>query len=140
MEPAPNAPPAAKTNPYLFALSGEAPGAPGLIATRCLACGAHTLGRVRVCAACLSRDVEPTIAGQSAEIVEFSIARHSAGGFEAPYAIGLVRTSEGITLFAPLDADVATLAPGLKLTFTVAPRNAGAIGFAYAPAPAGGEA
>jgi len=123
----------AKTNSYVFFVSGEAPGAPGLSATHCRVCRRHTLGRVRICGICFSRDVESVAAGQYAELMEYSIAHHAAGGFEAPYAIGLVRTQEGLTLFAPLEGSLQGLKRGLRLHFVTVPRSAGAVGFAYAP-------
>jgi uncharacterized OB-fold protein len=120
-----------KSNPHIFFAEGEVPGAPGLRAARCRACGRHTLGRVLACAHCLSRDLDVVAAGQKAELVEFSIAHHPAGGFEAPYAIGQVRTSEGLVLFAPLAGETSGLAPGEKLGFAVVEHDGGDLGFAY---------
>ncbi len=125
---------AAKTNPHIFLVEGEAPGAPGIAATRCRACGAVTLGNVPVCSACLARATDFVAAGQRGSLVEFSIAHHPADGFEAPYAIGLVRTSEGLMLFAPLSGHPEGLRNGMKLRFETVPRPGGKIGFAYAPA------
>lgn len=120
-----------KTNAYVFFVAGEAIGAPGLSATRCDACGKFTLGKVRVCSHCLSRSVDSVAAGQHATLMEYSIAHVPAGGFAAPYAIGQVKTSEGMTLFAPLDGDVEGLKPGAPLRFVTVPRDGGAVGFAY---------
>ncbi len=128
----PSAPPT-KTNPFLFTIEGEEAGPPGLRATRCRDCGKFTLGRVMICQHCFSRATEPVVAGQEATLVEHSIAHHPAGGFAAPYAIGLLRTSDGITLFAPISGDAQGLAPGRRLSFVTMPRPDGAIGFAYAP-------
>lgn len=121
-----------KTNPHVFLAEGEAPGAPGLSATRCQACGRYTLGRVQICSHCFSRKVEPIVAGQRGELVEYSIAHVPAGGLAAPYAIGLIRTDEGLTLFAPLEGSIEGLAPGMALRFVTVPRGNGAIGFGYA--------
>jgi uncharacterized OB-fold protein len=123
-----------KTNPHVFFAAGEAIGAPGLSATRCHACGKFTPGKVRVCSHCLSRSVDSVAAGQQATLAEYSIAHVPAGGFAAPYAIGLVKTAEGMTLFAPLDGDVAKLKPGMILRFVTVPRPGGAVGFAYTAA------
>jgi uncharacterized OB-fold protein len=123
-----------KTNAYVFFVAGEAFGAPGLSATRCHACGKFTLGKVRVCSHCLSRSVDSVAAGQQATLTEYSIAHVSAGGFAAPYAIGLVKTSEGLTLFAPLYGNVEGLRPGTALRFVTVPRDGGAVGFAYTAA------
>ncbi len=125
-----------KTNPHVFLAEGEAPGAPGLSATRCLGCGRFTLGRVVICSHCFSRNVEPTVAGQQGELVEHSIAHVSAGGFQAPYPIGLVRTDEGLTLFAPLDGATDNLEPGMRVRFVTVARPGGAVGFAYSTAAA----
>ena len=89
------------------------------------------LGKVRVCSHCLSRSVDSVAAGQHATLMEYSIAHVPAGGFAAPYAIGQVKTSEGMTLFAPLDGDVEGLKPGAPLRFVTVPRDGGAVGFAY---------
>lgn len=129
-----------KTNAHIFFTEGEAADAPGLRSARCRACGRHTLGRVPACAHCFSRDIEVVAAGQEAELVEFSIARHPAGGFAAPYAIGQVRTSEGLVLFAPLVGETDGLAPGEKLGFVTVDHDAGAVGFAYARTSAAGAA
>ena len=126
---APNASP--KTNSHLFFLQGEAPGAPGLRCAHCNKCGASTLGRVPVCSICFSPDIEVTAAGQKGELIEFSIARHPAGGFEAPYAIGQIRTQEGMVLFAPLIGDADSLSNGNRLHFVLVD-HAGATGFGYA--------
>lgn len=125
----------AKTNPHIFLTQDEDAGGPGLRATRCRACNRFTLGRVRICSHCFSREVEMKAAGQRGELVEFSIARHPAGGFEAPYAIGMIRTEEGLTLFSPLQGDIDSLAPGARLHFTLIDRENGQIGFAYMAEP-----
>jgi uncharacterized OB-fold protein len=121
-----------KTNPHLFFAEGEAPHAPGLRGARCGSCGKHTLGRVAICAHCLSRDVEVRAIGQDAELIEYSIARVPAGGFDAPYAIGQVRTSDGIVLFAPLVGATEGLAKGEPLRFALVEHDGGSIGFGYA--------
>ena len=122
-----------KTNPHVFLLAGEAEGAPGLRAAQCRDCGGFTPGRVSVCAHCLSRNVTEVAAGQSAHLVDFSIAHVPAGGFEAPYAIGQILTGEGMTLFAPLAGDLSLLAPGAALSFATIEHGDGQIGFAYRP-------
>jgi uncharacterized OB-fold protein len=123
-----------KTNTHVFFAAGEAIGAPGLSATRCHACGKFTLGKVRVCSHCLSREVDSVAAGQQATLTEYSIAHVPAGGFAAPYAIGQVKTSEGLTLFAPLSGNVDGLKPGASLRFVTVPRDGGVVGFAYTAA------
>ncbi len=128
-----------KTNPHIFFSAGEAPGAPGLRSAKCSACGRYTLGRVTACQHCFARDVNVVAAGQEAEIIEYSIARHPAGGFDAPYAIGQIRTSEGLVLFAPLIGETNGLAPGERLRFVVVDHRAGAQGFAYARMSASGD-
>jgi uncharacterized OB-fold protein len=121
-----------RVTPDILVVSDEVPGGPGLRATRCRACGRWTLGRALACSHCFSRDVEPAAAGGNAELVEFSIARHPAGGFAAPYAIGLVRTQEGLTLFSPLKVDPDRIAVGDALHFTLVQHEDGRVGFAFA--------
>ena len=120
-----------KTNPHVFLIAGEAENAPGLRAARCGQCGKFTLGRVMICSHCFSREVTEVAAGQEAELIEFSVAHVSAGGFEAPYAIGQLRTSEGMTLFAPLLGDAGELTPGTRVAFTTLDRGDGLLGFAF---------
>lgn len=127
-----------KTNPHIFFLEGEAPGAPGLRSAHCRACGKSTMGRVPACSHCFSRDIEVVAAGQEAVLVEHSVAHHPAGGFEAPYAIGQIRTSEGLILFAPLMGETEGLAPGDKLFFIAVERGNGSVGFAYESRSAAG--
>jgi hypothetical protein len=121
-----------KTNRHVFVLEDEVPGAPGLRAVRCRACRCHTLGRALICSHCFSRDVAPEAAGQRAELVEFAVSNHPAGGFSAPYAIGLICTEEGFALFAPLVGDPASFAHETLLRFTLLDRDDGTVAFAYA--------
>ncbi|KPQ04307.1 MAG: putative nucleic-acid-binding protein containing a Zn-ribbon [Rhodobacteraceae bacterium HLUCCA12] len=120
-----------KTNPHVFVLKDELPNGPGLRAARCRACGRHTQGRVLVCAHCFSDDLEALAAGHSAELIEHSIARVPAGGFDAPYAIGQIRTDEGMILFAPLLGDPQAFGPGKRLRFVQVDHPTGISGFAY---------
>jgi len=129
-----------KTNPHLFFTGGEAVNAPGLRGVRCSACGKHTLGRAHICSHCFSPDVDETALGQEAELIEFSVAHVPAGGFEAPYAIGQVRTSEGLVLFAPLVGQTDGLYRGQSLSFTLVHHDGGGIGFGYAGSGAKGAA
>jgi hypothetical protein len=73
-----------KTNPNLFYVEGEAPGAPGLKGSRCLECGRLALLTVPVCPVCLSRRVEPVCIGASAQLRRFStvgsLMRNLIGG------------------------------------------------------------
>lgn len=122
-----------KTNPHVFALDGEIQGPAGLRAVRCGSCGKHTQGRVAVCAHCFSQDVTPVSAGRSGVLIEFSIARVAAGGFEAPYAIGQIRTDDEMTLFAPLIGDPEGFIPGTRVRFALVEHPTGKIGFGYVP-------
>lgn len=124
-----------KTNTFVFFAEGEAAGAPGLVATKCAACARFTLGRTPVCGHCFSPKVEVVAAGQKAVLTEFAVVHHAAGGFEAPYAIGSIKTDEGLTLMAPMDGDVTRLKAGMRLRFCTVPRDAGTmIGFAFTAA------
>lgn len=120
-----------KTNRHVFLLAGEAPGAPGLRAVVCNSCGQFTLGRVWVCGYCLSRDLQTCAAGQQARLLEFAISHHPAGGFEAPYAIGMVQTREKLTVFSPLVGDPSRWVRGTDLRFVLLDRERGRVAFAY---------
>jgi uncharacterized OB-fold protein len=121
-----------KTNVHVFLLEGEGTGAPGLRAVQCSSCGQFTLGRALVCGQCLSRDLQPRAAGQKAELLEFAISEHPAGGFDAPYAIGMVQTSEKLTLFSPLVGDPSQFERGVSLRFVLLERAGDRVAFAYA--------
>lgn len=123
-----------KTNPTLFFLEGEAPGAPGLKGSRC-GCGQTVLLQVAACPRCGRRDLETVCIGQQATLGESAEVFHSADGFEAPYFIGLIATEQGPCTFAPIAAVPGTpLRVGMPLRFCLLERADGRIGFAYAPA------
>ena len=124
-----------KTNPTLFFLEGEAPGAPGLKGSRCPGCGQTVLLQVAACPKCGRRDLETVCIGQQATLGEFAEVFHSADGFEAPYFIGTIQTEQGPATFAPIAAAPGTaLTKGMALKFRLLPRGDGRVGFAYAPA------
>ncbi|MDB5857234.1 MAG: putative nucleic-acid-binding protein [Ramlibacter sp.] len=125
-----------KTNPTLFFLEGEAPGAPGLKGSRC-GCGQTVLLQVAACPRCGRRDLETVCIGQRATLGESAEVFHSADGFEAPYFIGMIETEQGPRTFAPIAAAPGTaLRPGMALKFRLLERADGRVGFAYAPAEA----
>ena len=122
-----------KTNPHLFVLEGELPGAPGLRGTRCRHCAQVVLLQVSACPRCAGRDLEAVCIGQRATLGESSEVFHSLDGFEAPYFIGMIKTEQGPATFAPIAAAPGTaLKVGMPLHFTLLPRSDGRVGFAYA--------
>lgn len=126
-----------KTNPTLFFLEGEAPGAPGLKGSRCGGCGQTVLLQVAACPRCGQRDLQSVCIGQHATLGESAEVFHSADGFEAPYFIGMIETEQGPCTFAPIAAAPGIeLRPGMALKFRLLPRPDGRVGFAYAPAEA----
>jgi uncharacterized OB-fold protein len=126
-----------KTNPSLFFLEGEAPGAPGLKGSRCLGCGQTVMLRIAACPNCGQRELETVCIGQHATLGESAEVFHSADGFEAPYFIGMIRTEQGPRTFAPIAAPPGTaLRVGMPLRFQLLERADGRVGFAYAPVEA----
>jgi len=126
-----------KTNPTLFFLEGEAPGAPGLKGSKCPGCGQTVLLQVAACPKCGRRDLELVCIGQRATLGQSSEVFHSADGFTAPYFIGMVETQQGPCTFAPIKAAPGTpLKIGMPLRFELIERADGRIGFAYALAEA----
>lgn len=124
-----------KTNPTLFFLEGEAPGAPGLKGSRCPGCGQTVLLQVAACPRCGRRELETVCIGQRATLGESAEVFHSADGFEAPYFIGTIETEQGPRTFAPIAAKPgAQLRVGTPLRFCLLERPDGRVGFAYAPA------
>ena len=122
-----------KTNPTLFFADGEAPGAPGLKGSRCKSCGQTVLLQVAACPGCGKRDLDLVCIGQRATLGESSEVFHSADGFEAPYFIGMIETTEGPCTFAPIAAAPGTLLKaGMPLRFKLLERTDGRVGFAYA--------
>ncbi len=129
-----NSPAILKTNPSLFFVEGEAPAAPGLKGSRCPGCGQTLLLELAACPRCGRRDLQSTCIGQRATLGQSSEVFHSADGFEAPYFIGEVITSEGPRTFAPIVATPGTrLAPGMPLRFRLLTHADGRVGFAYEP-------
>lgn len=123
-----------KTNPSLFFLDGEAPGAPGLKGSHCPGCGRSVLLQVAACPQCGRRDLQTVCIGQKATLGESAEVFHSADGFEAPYFIGMIETEQGPCTFAPIAAKPGTqLRVGMPLRFSLLERTDGRIGFAYAP-------
>ena len=124
-----------KTNPNLFFLEGEAPGAPGLKGSRCPGCGQTVLLQVAACPKCGRRDLELVCIGQRATLGESAEVFHSVDGFDALYFIGAIKTEQGPATFAPIAAAAGTqLKVGMPLRFKLLERADGRVGFAYAPA------
>ena len=124
-----------KTNPTLFFLEGEVPGAPGLKGSRCGGCGQTVLLQLAACPRCGKRDLETVCIGQRATLGESAEVFHSADGFDAPYFIGMIETEQGPRTFAPIAAAPGTqLHVGMSLCFRLLQRLDGRVGFAYAPA------
>ena len=122
-----------KTNPTLFFIEGEVPGAPGLKGSRCAACGRVVLLQVYACPQCGGRELATVCIGQRATLGQSAEVFHSADGFEAPYFIGMIETAEGPCTFAPIAAAPGTpLEAGMPLRFTLLERPDGRVGFAYA--------
>lgn len=122
-----------KTNPSLFFIDGEAPGAPGLKGSQCTACGQTVLLQVAACPRCGGREIKPACIGQRATLGQSSEVFHSADGFEAPYFIGQIETEQGPRTFAPIAVAPGTkLEAGMALCFKLLERPDGRTGFAYA--------
>jgi len=123
-----------KTNPSLFFVDGEVAGGAGLKGSLCGACGHTVLLDMAACPKCASRDLKLVSIGQRAHLGHSAEVFHSADGFEAPYFIGQIETTEGPRTFAPIAAAPGTPLPvGLPLRFTLIERPDGRTGFAYTP-------
>lgn len=123
-----------KTNPFLFYTAGEAPGAPGLRATRCDDCGTFSMPSALICPKCASRRLTSVGIGGSATLVYHSVVHHGADGFDAPYIVGFVRTEEGPTAFVPIvGSDGGDLHKGSRLRFDLLALPNDRVGFAYRP-------
>ncbi|MBI4577833.1 MAG: Zn-ribbon domain-containing OB-fold protein [Planctomycetes bacterium] len=84
-------------------------------AARCTACAHVAFPPRTLCAKCRGRAFEPcTLAGEG--VVEtFTVIRVAPAGYadEAPYAVGLIRLTDGVRLMAQVvDCDLARLAIG----------------------------
>ena len=124
-----------KTNPTLFFVDGEAPGAPGLKGSQCKACKQTVLLQVAACPRCGSRELDSVCIGQRATLGQSAEVFHSADGFEAPYFIGQIETEQGPRTFSPIAVAPGTkLEVGMPLRFQLFDRPDGRVGFAYAPA------
>lgn len=124
--------------PYLAALTREAldtgrvggvryvaaeqspTGKAGLVGYRCRDCGRQTLEQTRLCPRCRSGAIDEVVLGERGVLVQATTVHQSTAEFEAPYIIGLVRTAEGLRLFAPIGADPREgVAPGTPLELVV---------------------
>ena len=108
-----------------------------LVVQRCTACGELAVPPKRLCPACHGREWERAPLGSEGEIASFTVIRVPPGrqAAEAPYAIVVVRLTEGVSLLGrttgiPLDA----LRVGLPVRFVPpADRTAEPVVITFAP-------
>ncbi len=81
----------------------------------CSACGAKQFHAVRRCA-CGSRDLTPHRFEGKGQLFSYSEVFISPEGYDGPYALGLVKLDEGVTVLAQItDADPDDLVIGMRL-------------------------
>lgn len=87
--------------------------------TACSRCGARQFPAAHRCA-CGSRDLAPHRFEGKGELYSFSEVFISPDGFQGPYALGLVKLDEGVTVLAQItDADPEDLRIGMRLEMVV---------------------
>ncbi len=88
---------------------------PRLVGTRCRACGACFHPRVSICFECLGDDLEAVRLGPSGTLECFTTVHMPAERIVAPYTVGYVKLSEGLRVFAPIEAPAGSLAVGMAM-------------------------
>ncbi len=87
---------------------------------RCGRCGALALPPTESCAPCRARDWQPVPHDGAGTLVSFTVIRVAPRGRagEVPYAIGVVRLTEGVSLLGRIvDVPFDSLKAGLPLRF-----------------------
>ena len=98
-------------------------GAVRLQGTRCAKCGEVSLGHNVVCPNCGSDSVADTALAGEGVLWTFTIVRNRPPGDYkgpdpfVPFGLGLVELPDGIRVMSPLQADIARLEIGMRLTF-----------------------
>ena len=116
---------------------------PYLIGSRCRVCGYTSFPEKMVCVRCLRDDTMAEIKlGQRASLETFAIMRVGPPDFPPPYAIGYVRTAEGVRVFTLLTGfemrdDALRLGEEMELVIEKVKQNAqgdNVIGWKFRPA------
>jgi uncharacterized protein len=97
----------------------EIPGRYRLDAGRCAACGHVDLPRRRVCPECRGTDMVSVRLARRGTVITATVIRVPPDELipEAPYAIAIVRTTEGATLMAQVvDCEPDDVVPGMELS------------------------
>ena len=98
---------------FAGAASGE------LMLQRCGSCGAFMWPVKTRCVECFSNEVAWAPASGRAELYSFVVVHQRYPGFEEPYVLATVETSEGVRFNTSIvDADPAELAVGTPLEVT----------------------
>jgi uncharacterized OB-fold protein len=87
---------------------------------RCARCGALALPPKEFCEQCRERDWQPVPLDGAGTLVSFTVIRVAprGRGGEVPYAIGVVRLTEGVSLLGRIvDVPFDSLKAGLPLRF-----------------------
>jgi len=90
-----------------------------LEAARCAGCEKIVYPRRRICPACRGSDWEPLKLSRHAKVLTSTVVHVAPDdlGMEAPYAVAVIETDEGVRLMAQVaDCDPAEVAPGLEVS------------------------
>ena len=90
-----------------------------LEAVRCRGCGKVVFPARRVCPACRAENWEKTALSRRGKVVTSTVIHIAPSEFvmEAPYAMAVVETPEGVRLMAQVvDCDPSTVKPGMEVT------------------------
>jgi len=102
---------------------------PYLIGSRCRVCEYTTFPRKKVCIRCLRDDTMEEIGlGRHGKLETFAIMRVGPPEFTLPYAVGYVRTDEGVRVFSQLtgfemDDDALDLGEEMELVIDTVRKN-----------------
>jgi hypothetical protein len=107
-----------------------------LMLQRCGACGAFMWPVKPRCVECFSGDLEWAPASGRAELYSFVVVHQRYPGFEEPYVLATVETSEGVRLNTSIvGADAGELEIGMPLEVVFEPVSEDVVVPKFKPAP-----
>jgi uncharacterized OB-fold protein len=103
-------------------LSGEDVEGPYLEGAKCGDCGFVTLGVRAICPQCWAQGrMQPLKLGRRGRVYTRTVVHQGPGGFEAPYAVGMVDLPEGVRVFAHFENGAASPAIGDMVALQIVP-------------------
>jgi len=106
--------------PFVDGLFGVEEGRPFLLGNRCVACGRIFFPARPFCFDCSDERVESVRFGVEGVLYSFTVSRMASAHFTPPYSAGWVDVTEGVRVFAPLEAEEGqALEIGMRMDLAV---------------------